>query len=95
MIKMIAESASPCLFEGWSRGLRRRNGLVEFGGDVVEMAYGVAPFFVNDIRQTYIRIMNHEVCHLLLDFYGIDCRHVSFVHKSLRFDQKTKISHEY
>ena len=26
-----------------------------------EMAYGVAPFFANDIRQTYVRIMNHEV----------------------------------
>lgn len=26
-----------------------------------EMAYGIAPFFANDIRQTYIRIMNHEV----------------------------------
>ncbi|KAF5310174.1 hypothetical protein D9619_010214 [Psilocybe cf. subviscida] len=25
-----------------------------------EMAYGVAPFFANDIRQTYARIVNHE-----------------------------------
>ncbi|KAF8803474.1 kinase-like protein [Phlegmacium glaucopus] len=45
------------------------------GAMLYEMAYGVAPFFANDIRQTYIRIMNHE--------------------KSLRFDQKAKISHEY
>ena len=42
------------------------------GAMLYEMAYGVAPFFANDIRQTYIRIMNHEVQHLLLDFYGID-----------------------
>ncbi|KAH9476305.1 Serine/threonine-protein kinase MRCK gamma [Psilocybe cubensis] len=40
-----------------------------------EMVYGVAPFFANDIRQTYTRIMNHE--------------------KSLRFDQKVDVSHEY
>jgi len=31
------------------------------GAMLYEMAYGVAPFFANDIRQTYIRIMNHEV----------------------------------
>ena len=31
-----------------------------------EMAYGVAPFFANDIRQTYIRIMNHEVCFFFI-----------------------------
>ena len=31
------------------------------GAMLYEMAYGVAPFFANDIKQTYIRIMNHEV----------------------------------
>ncbi|KAF8148004.1 kinase-like domain-containing protein [Crassisporium funariophilum] len=45
------------------------------GAMLYEMAYGVAPFFASDIRQTYVRIMNHE--------------------KSLRFDQKAQISHEY
>ncbi|KAF8964501.1 kinase-like domain-containing protein [Flammula alnicola] len=45
------------------------------GAMLYEMAYGVAPFFANDIRQTYTRIMNHE--------------------KSLRFDQKVPVSHEY
>jgi serine/threonine protein kinase len=39
------------------------------GEMLYEMAYGVAPFFANDIRQTYIRIM---VFLLLLDFYVID-----------------------
>lgn len=28
---------------------------------IYEMAYGVAPFFARDIRQTYLKIMNHEV----------------------------------
>ena len=32
------------------------------GAMLYEMAYGVAPFFAYDIKQTYIRIMNHEVC---------------------------------
>ena len=34
-LEMNDASASPCLFEGWSRRLRCRNGLVEFGGDVL------------------------------------------------------------
>ncbi len=32
-----------------------------------EMAYGVAPFFAKDIRQTYLKIMDHEV--LLLESF--------------------------
>jgi serine/threonine protein kinase len=36
------------------------------GAMLYEMAYGVAPFFANDIRQTYIRIMNHEVCFFFI-----------------------------
>lgn len=31
------------------------------GAMIYEMAYGVAPFFARDIRQTYSRIMGHEV----------------------------------
>ena len=31
------------------------------GAMLYEMAYGVAPFFAPDIRNTYIRIVNHEV----------------------------------
>lgn len=40
------------------------------GAMAYEMAYGVAPFFASDIRQTYSRIMNHEVgapCYLYCD----------------------------
>ena len=64
------------------------------GAMLYEMAYGVAPFFANDIRQTYIRIMNHEVCYP--DFSTSIRRNNLFLsQKSLRFDQKVKISHEY
>ena len=44
------------------------------GAMLYEMAYGVAPFFANDIRQTYIRIMNHEVVtfYFFSNFYIID-----------------------
>lgn len=30
-----------------------------------ELIYGVTPFFANDIRTTYLRIMDHEVCSFL------------------------------
>jgi serine/threonine protein kinase len=32
------------------------------GAMLFEMAYGVAPFFAKDIRQTYLKIMDHKVC---------------------------------
>ncbi len=32
------------------------------GAMIYEMAYGGAPFFARDVRQTYLKIMNHEVC---------------------------------
>lgn len=36
------------------------------GAMLFEMAYGVAPFFAKDIRQTYLRIMDHEVRWLFM-----------------------------
>lgn len=54
-----------------------------------EMAYGVAPFFANDIRQTYIRIMNHEVCFFLTNWNGVIisrfCRRVFASTKRYKF----------
>lgn len=33
------------------------------GAMLYEMAYGVAPFFADDIRRTYLKIMDHQVSH--------------------------------
>ncbi len=43
-----------------------------FGAMLYEMAYGVAPFFANEIRYTYQKIMNHEVP--LDSSPGLQCR---------------------
>lgn len=32
------------------------------GAMIYEVAFGVAPFFANDIRQTYAKIIAHNVC---------------------------------
>lgn len=33
-----------------------------FGAMIYEMAFGVAPFFANDVGHTYIKIVEHKVC---------------------------------
>lgn len=33
------------------------------GSMLYEMAYGVAPFFAEDIKKTYVKIMDHTVCN--------------------------------
>jgi serine/threonine protein kinase len=42
-------------------GCGRETDWWSLGAMLYEMTYGVAPFFANDIRQTYLRIMDHEV----------------------------------
>jgi serine/threonine protein kinase len=39
-----------------------------FGAMIYEMAYGIAPFFANEIRHTYQKIMNHQVSPSCLVF---------------------------
>lgn len=43
------------------------------GAMLYEMAYGIAPFFAPDIRSTYLRIMNHEVCFRLFTICKLVC----------------------
>jgi serine/threonine protein kinase len=47
-------------------GYGRETDWWSLGAMLYEMAYGVAPFFANDIRQTYLRIMDHEVISSLI-----------------------------
>jgi serine/threonine protein kinase len=42
-------------------GYGRETDWWSFGAMLYEMTYATAPFFAKDIRQTYLRIMNHEV----------------------------------
>lgn len=52
-------------------GYGRETDWWSLGAMLYEMVYGFAPFFAPDIRQTYLRIMDHEVCHKLY-FSGRD-----------------------
>ena len=49
-----------------TNGYGRETDWWSLGAMLYEMAYGFAPFFAKDIRQTYLRIMNHEVNFLFL-----------------------------
>ena len=42
-------------------GYGRETDWWSLGAMLYELAFGIAPFFASDIRQTYARIMNHEV----------------------------------
>ena len=48
--------------ESQEEGYGKETDWWSLGAMIYEMAYGVAPFFARDIRQTYNRIMGHEVC---------------------------------
>lgn len=45
-------------------GYGRETDWWSLGAMLYEMVYGVAPFFANDIRQTYLKITDHSVCLL-------------------------------
>ena len=47
-------------------GYGRETDWWSLGVMLYEMAYGFAPFFAKHIRQTYLRIMDHEVNFLFL-----------------------------
>lgn len=49
-------------------GYGRETDWWSLGAMLFEMAYGVAPFFASDIRQTYAKIIDHSVgcCFLLI-----------------------------
>ena len=52
--------------ERWSKehkavGYGRETDWWSMGAMLYEMVYGVAPFFAREIRQTYLRIVDHEV----------------------------------
>ena len=47
-------------------GYGRETDWWSLGAMLYEMAYGFAPFFANDIRQTYLRIVDHQVTLLFL-----------------------------
>lgn len=51
-------------------GYGRETDWWSLGAMLYELAYGVAPFFANDIRQTYAKIMGHEVSSCPI--YGCD-----------------------
>lgn len=55
----------PSIGEYEPGGYGRETDWWSFGAMLYEMVYGIAPFFAKDIRQTYLRIMDHYVSRLV------------------------------
>lgn len=51
----------PSIMEREPGGYGRETDWWSLGTMLYEMVYGVAPFFASDIRQTYLKIMDHYV----------------------------------
>lgn len=73
-------------------GYGRETDWWSLGAMLYEMAYGYAPFFAKDIRQTYLRIIDHEVSSIWLPL-EVFAKHIH--QKSLRFDRTTSVTQEY
>lgn len=73
-------------------GYGRETDWWSLGAMLYEMAFGVAPFFAKDIRQTYLRIIDHEVCS---SFYFAPRMLTFLPQKSLRFNQAGSLSPAY
>jgi serine/threonine protein kinase len=63
------------------------------GAMLYEMAYGVAPFFAESIRHTYLRIMDHEVSKYAS--FQLHTSHSPGEKTSLRFTKAAYISDEF
>ena len=58
------------------------------GAMLYELAYGVAPFFANDIRGTYVKIMEHEVSLKFLSEIGVSAAFEDLVRGWVSFMRK-------
>lgn len=52
----------PSVSEHEPGGYGRETDWWSLGAMLYEMAHGVAPFFANEIRHTYLKIVDHKVC---------------------------------